>query len=141
MVHEQCSLEKITKLKIWQPDARIIALPECEESVLSITDFIESTTALLHHTVKDTSSTYIVATESCIFIKCKKSTPHKTFIPAPPTNHFSCNDCVYMKLNTLEKIYTCLLYEVPDIQLDETLLSAARKPIERMLEISNRLAL
>jgi quinolinate synthase len=71
----------------------------------------------------------------------QKSSPHKTFIPAPPTNHFSCNDCAYMKLNTLEKIYTCLLYKVPDIQLDETLLSAARKPIERMLEISNRLAL
>lgn len=141
MVHEQFSLEKITKLKLRHPDALLLAHPECEASVLAVADFIGSTTAILQYSLKNTSSTYIVATESGILHQMQKSSPHKTFIPAPPTNQCACNDCPFMKLNTLEKIYTCLLYELPDIQLAEDLLSAARKPIERMLEISAGLGL
>lgn len=141
MVHEQFSLEKITKLKMRHPNAKLLAHPECEEPVLAIADFIGSTTALLQYSEKDESSIYIVATESGILYQMQRKSPHKTFIPAPPYNQCACNECPYMKLNTLEKIYTCLLYEIPDIQLDDSLLSAARKPIERMLDISARLGL
>jgi quinolinate synthase len=141
MVHEIFSLEKITKLKIRHPEAKFIAHPECEESLLAIADYIGSTTALLKFTQQSTSKQFIVATESGILHQMQKLNPDKTFIPAPPNNSCACNNCPYMKLNTLEKLYTCIKYELPEIIMDENLLIAAKKPITRMLEISKRYGL
>ena len=138
MVHEIFSLNKIMRLKIRHPEAKLIAHPECEEAVLRIADFVGSTTGLLHFTEKDLNKEYIVATETGILHQMQKSSPHKTFIPAPPTNSCACNDCPHMKLNTLEKLYLCMEYEVPEIKMDEAIRMAARKPIERMLEISRQ---
>ncbi|MCU0386535.1 MAG: quinolinate synthase NadA [Flavihumibacter sp.] len=136
MVHEIFSLEKITKLKVRHPEAKLIAHPECEEPLLLIADFIGSTTQLLKYTQQDAASAYIVATETGILHQMQKASPGKTFIPAPPDNSCACNDCPYMKLNTLEKLYLCMEYETPEILMDEQLRLAAKKPIERMLEIS-----
>lgn len=136
MVHEIFSLEKITKLKIRHPQAKVIAHPECEEAVLAVADYIGSTTQLLKHTQTDSSDQYIVATETGILHQMQQSSPHKTFIPAPPTNSCACNDCPHMKLNTLEKLYLCMEYETPEITMDEQLRQAAKKPMDRMLEIS-----
>ncbi|NBX11989.1 MAG: quinolinate synthase NadA [Chitinophagaceae bacterium] len=136
MVHEIFSLEKITKLKIRHPKAKLIAHPECEDAILRIADMIGSTTQILEYTHKDTTTEFIVATESGILHQMIKLSPEKTFIPAPPENNCACNDCPHMKLNTLEKIYTCLLYEQPEIILEESLRLAAKKPIDKMLEIS-----
>ncbi len=141
MVHEIFSVEKITKLKLRHPDAKIIAHPECEEPVLRLADYIGSTTQLLKYTEKDTATEYIVATETGILHQMMKSTPHKTFIPAPPNNSCACNDCPHMKRNTLEKIYLCMEYEVPEITMDEELRLAAKKPIDRMLELSAQFGL
>jgi len=141
MVHEIFSLEKITKLKIRHPEAKMIAHPECEEPVLRLADFIGSTTALLNYTKKDDSKEYIVATEAGILHQMELASPQKTFIPAPPTNNCACNDCPHMKLNTLEKLYLCMKYEQPELLMDPQLMVAARKPIERMLEISARYGL
>lgn len=141
MVHEIFSLEKITKLKIRHPQAKFIAHPECEADLLAIADYIGSTTALLKYTQKDNAKEYIVATETGILHQMQKSSPEKTFIPAPPNNNCACNDCPYMKLNTLEKLYLCMKYEQPEIQMDESLRLAALKPMKRMLQISARLGL
>lgn len=136
MVHEIFSLEKLTKLKIRHPKAKIIAHPECEDNILSIADFIGSTTALLKFTEKDNSNEFIVVTESGILHQMSKNNPNKLFIPAPPNNSCACNNCPHMKLNTLEKLYLCMKYELPELLLDEYLLIAAKKPIEKMLSIS-----
>ncbi len=136
MVHELFSLEKITKLKTRHPEAKLIAHPECEEAVLRIADFVGSTTALLEYTQIDSCDTFIVATESGILHKMIQGSPAKTFIAAPPDNACACNDCPHMKRNTLEKIYVCLKYEQPEILLEESLRLAAKKPMDRMLEIS-----
>jgi quinolinate synthase len=136
MVHEIFSLEKITKLKIRHPKAKLIAHPECEEPILRIADFIGSTTGLLKYTQQDDSKEYIVATEAGILHQMELASPEKTFIPAPPNNACACNDCPHMKLNTLEKLYLCLKYEKPELIMDQELMMAARKPIDRMLEIS-----
>lgn len=141
MVHEIFSLEKITKLKIRHPKAKLIAHPECEEPVLAIADYIGSTTGLLKYSQADSSQEFIVATEAGILHQMQKANPHKTFIPAPPNNACACNDCPYMKLNTLEKLYLCLKYETPEINMPEELRIAAKKPIDRMLEISARYGL
>lgn len=141
MVHEIFSLEKITKLKIRHSKAKLIAHPECEDPILRIADFIGSTTALLKYTQKDSSQEYIVATETGIIHQMQLASPEKTFIPAPPDNGCACNDCPHMKLNTLEKLYLCMEFEMPEILMDEKLLTDARKPIERMLEISARYGL
>ena len=141
IVHEIFSLEKITRLKIRHPQAKVIAHPECEEPVLRVADFIGSTTSLLKYTITDEAQAYIVATETGILHQMQIQSPHKTFIPAPPENMCACNDCPYMKLNTLEKLYLCMEYEEPQIIMDESLMIAARKPIERMLEISYRYGL
>ncbi len=141
MVHEIFSLEKITKLKIRYPDAKFIAHPECEESLLAIADYIGSTTGLLKYSEVSTSKTFIVATESGILHQMQKKSPQKTFIPAPPNNSCACNNCPYMKLNTLEKLFVCLKYETPEIIMDEEIRLAAKKPIDRMLEISHSLNL
>ena len=136
MVHEIFSLEKITKLKFQHPNAKFIAHPECEEAVLKIADFIGSTTGLLKFTQNDAATEFIVATETGILHQMEKSSPHKTFIPAPPNNSCACNDCPHMKRNTLEKIYLCMKYELPNVEMDESLRLAALKPIQKMLEIS-----
>jgi quinolinate synthase len=141
MVHEIFSLEKITKLKIRHPNAKLIAHPECEEPILRIADFIGSTTGLLKYTHRDDSKEYIVATEAGILHQMELASPYKTFIPAPPNNACACNDCPHMKLNTLEKLYLCLKYEKPELIMDKELMIAARKPIDRMLEISAKFGL
>ena len=141
MVHEIFSLEKITKLKVKHPEAKFIAHPECEEPVLRIADYIGSTTGLLKYTQTDNSQEYIVATETGILHQMMKASPLKTFIPAPPTNACACNDCPHMKLNSLEKVYLCMEYETPAITMDEELRLAAKKPIDRMLEISAKAGL
>lgn len=136
MVHEIFSLEKITKLKIRHPEAKFIAHPECEEAVLAQADFIGSTTQLLKYTQINEATSFIVATETGILHQMQQESPNKTFIPAPPNNNCACNDCPHMKLNTLEKIYLCMEYELPEITMDESLRLAAKKPMDRMLEIS-----
>lgn len=136
MVHEIFSLEKIVKLKIRHPEAKLIAHPECEEAILNIADYIGSTTQLLKYAKSDNTQSYIVATETGILHQMQLNNPTKTFIPAPPNNNCACNDCPYMKLNTLEKIYLCMKYELPEITMDETLRLQALKPMERMMDIS-----
>ncbi len=136
MVHEIFSLEKITRLKVRHPQAKLIAHPECEDPLLRIADYVGSTTQLLKYTQQDSAREYIVATETGILHQMQKSSPEKSFIPAPPDNSCACNDCPHMKLNTLEKLYLCMEYETPEIQMEESLRIAAKKPIDRMLEIS-----
>lgn len=141
MVHELFSLEKITRLKERHPEAKLLAHPECEDPILRIADFIGSTTEILKYSKTDSSSTYIVATETGILHQMQKSSPGKTFIPAPPDNACACNDCPHMKLNTLEKIYLAMKYELPEIVMDEQVRLAAKKPIDRMLELSRQFGL
>ena len=141
MVHEIFSREKIENLRAEYPGSKFIAHPECEEHILAEADYIGSTSGMLKYTIEDEASTYIVATESGILHQMQKSSPHKTFIPAPPNNACACNDCPHMKLNTLEKLYNCLKYDQPEIVLPEDVINRAQKPIERMLEISARLGL
>jgi quinolinate synthase len=136
MVHEIFSVEKIKQLKERHPKAKMIAHPECEEAVLQLADFIGSTTQLLNYTKKDTADSFIVATETGILHQMIKNSPDKTFIPAPPNNSCACNDCPHMKRNTLEKIYLCMKYELPEIVMEESLRIAAKKPIDKMLEMS-----
>ena len=136
MVHEIFSLDKVRRIRQQNPDAKLIAHPECEEQILKLADYIGSTTQLLNYTKKDDSTRYIVATETGILHQMKKLSPHKSFIPAPPDNACACNDCPHMKLNTLEKLYLCMEYELPQILMDTDVMNAARRPIERMLEIS-----
>ena len=141
MVHEIFSLEKITKLKIRHPEAKVIAHPECEEPVLRIADYIGSTSGLLKYSRENEAQTFIVVTEAGILHQMQKDSPHKTFIPGPPENTCACNDCPYMKLNTLEKLYLCMKYEVPEIEMEESLRLAAKIPIDRMMEISAKYGL
>lgn len=136
MVHEIFSLEKLIKLKVQHPNAKIIAHPECEAAILEHADFIGSTTALLNYSKKSSDKEFIVLTETGILHQMQKSSPTKTFIPAPPNNSCACNDCPYMKLNTLEKIYIALKHEQPELLMDEHLIEKAKKPIQRMLELS-----
>lgn len=136
MVHEIFSLEKLSKLKVRHPNAKVIAHPECEEPILRLADYIGSTTGLLKYTQNNEAKEFIVATEAGILHQMMKASPDKTFIPAPPDNSCACNDCPHMKRNTLEKIYLCMKYELPDIIMDEDLRKAALKPIQRMMDIS-----
>lgn len=141
MVHEIFSLEKLIKLKVQHPDAKIIAHPECEAAILEHADFIGSTTALLNYTKKSSDQAFIVLTETGILHQMQKANPHKTFIPAPPNNSCACNDCPHMKLNTLEKIYVALKYEQPELLMADELIQTARAPITRMLELSAKFGL
>jgi quinolinate synthase len=141
MVHEIFSLEKIARLKMRHQNAKLIAHPECEEPILRIADYIGSTTGLLKYTQIDDSKEYIVATETGILHQMQISSPDKIFIPAPPDNNCACNDCPHMKLNTLEKLYLCMKYELPEIKMDVQILIEAKKPIERMLQISKQYGL
>ena len=141
MVHEIFSLEKIKKLKVKHPEAKVIAHPECEESVLAVADYIGSTTGLLKYSEKSEAKEFIVVTETGILHQMQKSSPEKIFIPAPPNNNCACNDCPHMKLNTLEKLYLCMEYEMPEIKMSKELIDASKKPIERMLQISAKYGL
>lgn len=139
MVHEIFSREKMVKLKERHPHAKIVAHPECEESVLEVADFIGSTTQILKFTETDPCQCFIVATETGILHKMQQTNPGKTFIAAPPDNSCACNDCPHMKRNTLEKVYICMKYELPEVTMDEDLRLAAKKPIQRMLDLSKEL--
>lgn len=139
MVHEKYSLEKILKLKEEHLDAEFIAHPECEQPVLLVADYIGSTTALLKYSFKSDSKKFIVATESGILHQMQKDCPDKIFIPAPSVDSTcGCNDCTFMKLNTLEKLYLCLEHEEPELVLSQELMEKARQPIVQMLEISKK---
>jgi quinolinate synthase len=141
MVHERFSLEKLVKLKIQHPTAKVLAHPECEAPLLEQADFIGSTTALLNYSKNSADREFIVVTETGILHQMQKNSPEKTFIPAPPDNLCACNDCPYMKLNTLEKIYTALKFEQPELLMSDKLIEAASKPILRMLDLSARFGL
>ena len=136
MVHEIFSLEKLLKLKIRHPKAKIISHPECEENILNVSDFIGSTSELLKYSTLNNSEEFIVVTEPGILHQMQINNPRKTFIPAPPNNSCACNNCPYMKLNSLEKLYLCMEYELPELILDETIIISSKLPIDRMLQIS-----
>jgi quinolinate synthase len=141
-VHEQFSLEKILDLKKQYPAALILAHPECKSAVLKAADYIASTSGLLAYASRSENKEFIVATESGILHEMTKNNPDKTFIPAPPNDSTcACNECNFMKLNTMEKLYNCLKYEIPEIFIDEEVIKKAAKPIQRMLEISEKLGL
>ncbi len=141
-VHEEFSLEAILKLKKEHKEAKIIVHPECELPVRMIADFIGSTAALLNFTKTDKSASYIVGTEAGIIHQMRKANPAKEYIPAPPKDSTcGCSECSFMKLITLEKIYRCLMTEEPEISLMDDVLERARKPIKKMMEISEKLGL
>lgn len=141
-VHEKFSVEKILKLKKLHPKAKILVHPECKGPVVNIADKVGSTAALLKFSIDDEAQTFIVATESGILNEMQRLAPHKTFIPAPPDDSTcACNECNYMKLITLNKLYNCLKYEWPYIEVQPEVALKAIKPIERMLEISKQLGL
>jgi quinolinate synthase len=137
MVHEQYSVEKIIDLMDKYPDAEFIAHPECEKPVLLLAKHIGSTTSLLNYTKSSPAKKFIVATESGILHQMKKACPDKLFIPAPSVDSTcGCNDCTYMKINSLQKLYVCMKHEQPEVTLPADVIEKARLPIERMLEIS-----
>ena len=136
IVHETFSEKRIIELKVEHPAAKIIAHPECEPPVLRHADFIGSTTALLNYSQQSESDKFIVATEPGIIHQMEKAAPGKQFIPAPGTNNCACNECPYMRLNTLEKLYLAMKHKTPEITLPEDIRVAALKPIQRMLEMS-----
>lgn len=136
-VHDIIKTEEVIRLKKENPDAKLIAHPECRDIILQMADFIGSTTALLNYSVKDSSAKYIVATETGILHQMKKMSPSKEFIIVPADRTCSCNDCPYMKMNTLEKLYLSMKNEKPEIILDPELIREASLPILRMLELSS----
>ncbi len=141
-VHEEFSLEAIIKLQEEYQDAKVVVHPECELPVRLIADFIGSTSSMLSFTKKDNSKVYIVATEAGIIHQMKKSNPGKKYIPVPPRDSTcGCSECSFMKLITIEKIYTCLKNEKPEINLDKEIIIQAGKPIRRMMEISEKLCI
>ena len=141
-VHEQFSLEKILSLKKQYPNAEVITHPECKQPVIQVSDFVGSTAALLKHTIKSDAKQFIVATESGVIHEMRKRSPDKEFIPAPPNDSTcACNECNFMRLNTMEKLYNCLKFEMPEIFVDEEVQKKAIKPIKKMLEISEKLGL
>ncbi|MBP5196769.1 MAG: quinolinate synthase NadA [Bacteroidaceae bacterium] len=141
-VHEKFSVEKIVALKKQYPEAKVLVHPECRGAVVKLADKVGSTAALLKYSIEDSADTFIVATESGILHEMQKKAPHKTFIPAPPDDSTcACNECNYMKLVTLEKVYNCLKNETPEINVDEEISKRALSPIKKMLEISASLGL
>ena len=141
-VHEKFSLEKILELKKQHPDAKVLVHPECKGAVVKLADKVGSTAALLKYSIEDSAQTFIVATESGILHEMKKACPQKTFIPAPPEDgSCACNECNYMKLVTLQKIYNSLKHEWPSIEVDTEVAKKAVVSIERMLEISEKLGI
>ena len=141
MVHEIFSAEKITKAMIRNPDAQLIAHPECEEHILQKAHFIGSTSQLLRYTHESDVQKFIVATESGIIHQMELKSPEKEFIPAPPNNTCACNDCPHMKRNTMEKLYLCMEYELPEVILEDWVIEKGVACIDRMLEISAKAGL
>ena len=140
-VHDILNTEAIINLRIEHPDAKLVAHPECKAQVLKLADYIGSTTAMIRFTEQDDAQKYIVATETGILHQMRKNSPNKEFIIVPTDKTCACNDCPYMKLNTMEKLYLCMQNERPEIVLDPKTIELARKPIDRMLEISRKLNL
>ncbi|MEE1287901.1 MAG: quinolinate synthase NadA [Bacteroidaceae bacterium] len=141
-VHEKFSVEKIIELKNQYPDAKVLVHPECKGTVVKLADKVGSTAALLKYSISDSSDTFIVATESGILHEMQKACPEKTFIPAPPSDSTcACNECSYMKLVTMQKLYDCLKNEAPEIHVDAQVAEKAIVSINRMLEISEKLGL
>ena len=141
-VHEKFSLEKILQLKAEHPKAKILVHPECKGAVVKVADKVGSTAALLKFSISDEATEFIVATESGILHEMQKACPEKTFIPAPPEDSTcACNECNFMKLITMRKLYNCLKYEWPTVEVDKDVAAKAVKPINRMLEISQKLGL
>ena len=140
-VHEQFSVDAILKLKAEHPNAKVLVHPECKRPVVLLADKVGSTAVLLKYSVESDEQEFIVATESGILHEMQKQAPEKTFIPVPPevsegSVGCSCNECAYMRLNTLQKLYDCLLNETPEIHVDENIIERAKLPIDRMLELS-----
>jgi quinolinate synthase len=135
-VHETFSLRKLIQLETENPGAELIAHPECEEPVLERARFIGSTSALLRYVQSSPGTRFIVATESGILHQMQKAAPGKEFIPAPPEANCACNDCPYMKLNTMEKLYACMKNRSPEILLPDSIMERALVPIQRMLSMS-----
>ena len=141
-VHEKFSVEKIIELKNQYPDAKVLVHPECKGAVVKLADKVGSTAALLKYSINDSSDIFIVATESGILHEMQKACPEKTFIPAPPSDSTcACNECSYMKLVTMQKLYDCLKNEAPEIHVDAQVAEKAIVSINRMLEISEKLGL
>lgn len=141
-VHEQFSLEKILELKKQYPEAAVITHPECKQPIIQVSDFVGSTAALLKYTIQSEKKQFIVATESGVIHEMQKQNPDKEFIPAPPNDSTcACNECSFMRLNTLQKLYNCLKYEEPEIVVDEEIAKKAIRSIQRMLDISAQLGL
>lgn len=141
-VHEKFSVEKIVELKKQYPEAKLLVHPECKGAIVKLADKVGSTAALLKYSINDPAQVFIVATESGILHEMKKSCPQKTFIPAPPSDSTcACNECSYMKLVTMQKLYDCILNESPEIVVDPEVAEKAVRPINRMLEISEKLGL
>lgn len=138
-VHEQFSLEKLIDLKNENPDAEIVAHPECKSVILKMADYVGSTQGLLNYVTNSDKKKFLVVTESGILHQMTKANPEKTFIPVPPElegKTCMCNECKYMRMNTMEKLYLCLRDEKPEILIEEELREKAVKPILRMLEMS-----
>jgi quinolinate synthase len=136
IVHEIFSEKRLVQLKVQHPEAEVVAHPECEEAVLRHADYIGSTKGLLDHVLKSPKREFIVVTEAGILHQMKRGAPEKTFIPAPPDNGCACNECPYMRLNTMEKLYRCMKDRTPELTLPVDLQSAALAPLQRMLEWS-----
>jgi quinolinate synthase len=141
IVHEIFSQQKIAQLRVRHPEAKLIAHPECEAHILEEADFIGSTSQLLKFTKTDPAKSFIVATEAGIIHQMQLASPEKEFIPAPPNNMCACNECPYMKRNTMEKLYLCMEYEQPEVILSDRVIREARASIDRMLEISEKAGL
>lgn len=141
-VHEKFSLEKILDLKKEHPEAKVLVHPECKGPLVKVADKVGSTAALLKYSIESDATEFIVATESGILHKMQEAAPEKTFIPAPPDDSTcACNECNYMKLITLKKLYNCLKYEWPTVEVDAEVAKKAVRPIKRMLEISEKLGI
>lgn len=139
IVHETFSEKKLVQLKIQHPAAEVLAHPECEPPILRHADYVGSTTALLKYCQKSSANSFIVATEPGIIHQMRKEAPHKNFIPAPPINsNCNCNECPYMRLNTLEKLYLAMKNRSPEIELSEEIVTAALNPLQRMLAMSTK---
>lgn len=136
IVHEAFSFDKIVSLSQQYPKAKFIAHPESESPILEIAHYVGSTSGLLEFVQRDTADSYIVATEAGILHEMQKKCPHKTFIPAPVEDDTcACSECAFMKLNTLEKLYNCLSFEQPEIELAPDLIEKAKMPILKMLAL------
>ena len=141
-VHEKFSYEKISALMREHPDAKFIAHPESEAPVLEMADHIGSTSSLLRYTRENPAKKFIIATEPGIIHQMKKDTPDKIYIPAPGMDEScACNECPYMKLNTMKKLYLCMKYELPEVKLRKNVIKEGRVCIDRMLEISAKAGL